>query len=254
VEVDDFDGSLKMGLRLGEHMQSQNFWYGYYSRDVVLLLKRLLKRGATVFDVGANIGEIALVAANCVGRKGRVYAFEPVSTLFQSLEKNIAINQLDHIAAFQRGLADRDGRTVIYKQRGSFSDGTVHEGLGSIFASESRSEPIEEIQLTTMDQLVKEQNVRRLDLVKIDVEGAELSVLRGSIATLERFRPYIILELQSQTANSAGHEQTEILELIENLGYSIYTIQRKACLSPLSRESLRAFQNVLCAPDGADIQ
>jgi len=76
ITIDDFDGSLTIDLRLNEHLQSQIFWYGYYSRDIVMTMDRILTPGMVVFDVGANIGEISLCAARRVGSEGGVYSFD----------------------------------------------------------------------------------------------------------------------------------------------------------------------------------
>ena len=94
VEVEDYDGDLNMALDLNDHMASQIFWFGYYSRDVVQCLKARLKPGDAFIDGGANIGEITLVAAKAVGPSGRVVSFEPVDAIRSKLVRNIAVNQL----------------------------------------------------------------------------------------------------------------------------------------------------------------
>src|SRR5579863_2846250 len=92
VAVSDFDGDLRMELDLGEHMASQVFWFGYYSRDLLQALDRLLKPGDVFLDVGANIGEVSLFAAKRVGRAGRVTAFEPIPDLARKLRSHARVN------------------------------------------------------------------------------------------------------------------------------------------------------------------
>ncbi len=248
LTVKDFDGRLMIDLCLGEHMQSQIFWYGYYSRDIVLTMNKLLRPGMVVFDVGANIGEITMSAALRVGAAGRVFAFEPMPVLHEKLVFNLHRNGLKHVDPVRKGLSDKIGVAPIYFAESSFSDGTKHEGLGTLYPSEQRAGLAGQIELTTLDSFCAEFQPPRLDLVKIDVEGAELDVLRGGEQTLARYHPYLILEVQNETAQSAGHEAKDILKLLEPLGYTFFTIGRKAKLHPLQTDRLAAFQNVLCVP------
>ena len=248
VTVADFDGTLTVDLCLGEHMQSQIFWYGYYSRDIVLAMNKLLKPGMVVVDVGANIGEISLVAAQRVGAAGRVFAFEPMPALHQKLTFNLSRNGLNQVVPVRKGLSDKTGVAPIYFAESLFSDGTKHEGLGTLYPSGQRAGLAGEIELTTLDSFCAESQLSRLDLVKVDVEGAELDVLRGGERTLARFRPHLILEVQRETAQSGGHEAKDILQFLEPLGYAFFTIGRKARLYPLQPDNLAPFQNVLCVP------
>jgi len=248
VTVNDFDGNLTVDLCLGEHMQSHIFWYGYYSRDIVLTMNKLLQAGMVVCDVGANIGEISMAAAQRVGAAGHVFAFEPMPALHEKLVFNLSRNRLHQVDPVCKGLADKAGIAPIYFAASSFADGTKHEGLGTLYPSEQRASLAGEIELTTLDSFFAEAQPSRLDLVKIDVEGAELDVLRGGERTLARFRPYLILEVQNETAQSAGHEAKDILQFLEQLGYAFFTVGRKARLRPLQPDHLAAFQNVLCVP------
>jgi FkbM family methyltransferase len=250
LEVSDFDGCMKMKLRLDEHMQSQIFWYGSYSRDIILLLDRILEPGHVVADVGANIGEISLAAARRVGKTGKVHSFEPMSLLFNCLVQNSSMNNLKQIMPVQQGVSAGLGKTTIYAQEARFKDGTRHSGLGTIYPFGDRSVPVEEIELTTLDYYFEEHPLERLDLIKLDVEGAEHDVLRGALHTIRRHRPYIILELQEETAQSAGNSAETIRSTIESNQYDIYKIGRKAKLSRLTPEGIKRFQNVLCVPNG----
>ena len=252
-EVSDFDGCMKMRLRLDEHMQSQIFWYGFYSRDIILLLDRILEPGHVVADVGANIGEISLAAARRVGKTGAVYSFEPMSALFSCLVRNSGMNNLQQVVPVPQGVSAEPGKAMIYAQESRFKDGTTHSGLGTIYPFGDRSIPVEEIELNTLDLYFDKLPIERLDVIKIDVEGAEHDVLRGALHTIHKHRPYIILELQEETAHSAGNSAEEILSLIASCHYDIYAIGRKAKLSRLTREGIKRFQNVLCVPHGKHV-
>ena len=248
VTVTDFDGDFTATLCLDEHMQSQIFWYGYYSRDIILLLDKILMPGMVAIDVGANIGEITMVAAHRVGASGKVFAFEPMNSLYAQLQGHIESNQLSQVTAVKCGLSDQAGSAQLFSASEIFHDGTEHMGLGTLYSSTARATPTGVIEIDTLDKFVDGRDVTQVDLIKIDVEGAELPVLKGARNVLSRFRPYLIIEIQHETAEQAGYKASDILEFLEPLDYRFYTIGRKAKLMALSVETLRPFQNVLCAP------
>jgi len=249
VKIDDFDGEMTIDLRLGEHMQSQIFWYGYYNRDIVMAMGNILHPGMVVFDVGGNIGEIALCAARRVGDAGSVYSFEPIPGLYDTLQYNLSRNGLDQAHPIPVGVSNKVGSARIYVCGSRGGDGTVNEGLGTLYPSEATPLLSCEIKLTTLDDFCNEMSIDRLDLIKIDVEGSELDVLKGGAETLKRFRPRLIIEVQRQSAEASGATDVEILKHLEGLGYSFFSIGRKAKLQVLYPDQLKRFQNVLCVPN-----
>jgi FkbM family methyltransferase len=248
LRVNDFDGGLAINLRLDEHMQSQIFWYGSYSRDVLLVIQRLLRPGMVVVDAGANIGEITLASAKRVGPLGRVYAFEPVPELADALTQNVRLNDFRQVSVERQGLSSERGNQKIYRASSHFDDGSRHEGLATLYPSGQRGSVIGEIRLITLDDFCQESGVSRLDLIKLDVEGAELPVLKGATKTLLRFKPHIIVEVQQSTANQAGYHATDILSFVRSLGYRFDVIARGGRLRPVHEGSLTRFQNILCSP------
>lgn len=250
VNIDDFDGDLKLRLSLAESMQSQIFWFGYYSRDVCAVMKRLVRKGMVVVDAGANIGEITMVASKLVGADGHVYSFEPMTGIASQLEENLRANGISNTSVLRVGLSSDAGRLPIYLADGAFRDGSIHDGLGTLYATPERSRKVEEIRLTTLDLFARDAGLCRLDLLKLDVEGAELPALSGARETLTRFKPHLIIEVQDETSASAGYRAADILEFLEPFGYRFDTIGRMGRLHPLNAKSLRDFQNVLCTPVG----
>jgi FkbM family methyltransferase len=211
-----------------------------------LLLDKLLRPGMVVMDVGANIGEITLTSARRVGNLGRVYAFEPMPTLNARLQEHVDSNHLTQVTALCLGVSDHRGRAQIYAASGEFHDGTNHAGLGTLYASSVRGAAVGEIELQTLDQVVRERDIQRVDLIKIDIEGSELPALKGATETIDRFHPYFIIEIQNDTAEQAGYQARDILDLLSRHDYRFFTIGRKAKLSPLTADTLNPFQNVLC--------
>jgi FkbM family methyltransferase len=253
VVVSDFDGHLKVKLRLDEHMQSQIFWYGYYSRDIVLLMNRILQPRMVVLDVGANIGEITMAAAQRVGSNGHVYSFEPMTPLYSRLTEHLGMNGMNQVTPIAKGLSDRIGTATIFSAEAPFEDGTRHDGLGTLYPTASRSVAAGDIELTTLDEFCSSSNITRIDLVKIDVEGAELAVLKGGLTSIARFQPFLIVEVQTETAQDAGYKSEDIISLLKSMGYTFFVIGRKARLRPLGEAGLASFQNVLCVPAGVEV-
>jgi FkbM family methyltransferase len=249
IVVNDFDGDLKMELDVGELMGSHIFWYGSYSRALLRLLDRLLRPGDTLVDAGANIGEITLYAAKRVGPTGKVLAFEPMSAIADVLERNAALNHLDQVQVRRVGLSDNAGTMSIYSSTEHFR-ARPHDGLGTLHPGGTRTRLVEEVEVKTLDQEVTEHGVRRIDVLKVDVEGSELPLLRGAVKCLERDRPWIAIEVQEETSRSAGYAQEDILEYLEQFGYTFRRLGRRGSLIPVSRDTLGPFQNLLCTPPG----
>lgn len=188
-----------------------------YEPHVSRTLHRLLQPGDTFIDVGANIGVHVADAARIVGAQGRVVAIEPNTENCRLLLLTVEKNNLHNVTLIPSALSDVGEWTWFGTHIGS-NGGVLHsnreilaEGFGSVVP------------------------VRRLDdiapvdtrLIKIDVEGAEISVLRSGLTTLQRDRPSIIMEFSCEMVQRiCGIEPLEALSWIENLGYDIAVIQK----------------------------
>jgi FkbM family methyltransferase len=248
VRVDDFDGDLVMYLDLSEHMQSQIFWYGTYSRDICFLLNRELKQGMVFVDGGANAGEITLLAAKRVGASGRVLSFEPLDPMADQLQRNIDENKLTNVEVLRVGLSRAAGEATIYIARDNFSDGSRHDGLGTLFPTRERGEEAGTVPLITLDAFCRDRGLHRLDMIKLDIEGGELAALEGAREVLATMRPALIIELGEQTCRAAGYAMRDVYDFISGCGYSLSRIERKGALTPIGRDELREFQNLYCVP------
>lgn len=248
--ISNFDNSYVLTLDLREHMQSRIFWLGYYNLDIVAVLNNVLKAGMTVIDVGANIGEISMVSAKRVGPVGRVIAFEPLHTIADSLERNIANNNLSCISVIRHGASDHTGDARIYLKPNTIGDEAPNTGLGTLYPQEAESvdNSAEWIKLARLDDLPEIRSLDRIDLIKIDIEGAELACLRGARNTIEQHRPILIVEVQRDSCERAGYDQNDILVLLTEFGYNFYRIGRHGKASMISIDDLEDFQNVLCVP------
>ncbi len=246
VCVDDFDGGLKVWLSLSEHMQRRIFWMGYYSNDIIRLLDCILKPGMVVVDVGANIGEISMVAARRVGVSGKVVSFEPVTAIANQLTDHVNINNLSQIIVVRKALGHFAREHIpIYASCGQNVSDENH-GLASLYGEGQGSSVIDYVTMTTLDSTLSELTIDRIDLLKIDIEGGELPCLKGAEQLLRRCHPMIIVEVQGFSAKKAGWSVDELFSYLEGFGYEFFTIGKKGRLARLSPTAVTEFQNVFC--------
>jgi len=175
----------------------QSFPSGTDVTDSVLLaIRPFLAEDAICVDVGANIGLYSLAFA-WLAPRGHVYAFEPSPGTFDHLRQNVEENQLGNVEAFQLALGDQAEGTVHFHEFDFFTAGSFAVDDDSFLTSEALGSNYFEAPATTLDAFVAEHGIDRIDLVKIDVEGAELSVLDGAKETLSAMQPKVVLEFNS---------------------------------------------------------
>jgi FkbM family methyltransferase len=226
VLIEDFDGDLCYEVELRHHMGSHVFCYGSYSRHILRILDALIEPGMTVVDVGANAGEITVFAAKRVGPRGKVVAFEPLGRMADRLARNVALNEFPQVTTVRLGLSDKEQAVPIYGTESEFHDGTVNEGLATIHAGGDRTVELERIQLTTLDLYTASADIGDIDVIKVDVEGAELEVLRGARRVLRDQRPWLILEVSDLVGPGKEDRATGILEFLASFDYSFFRISR----------------------------
>jgi len=244
--IDDFDGDLKFHCHLGEHIGSQMYWRDSYSWDQLRVLDSYLSPESVFFDVGANQGEFTLFAAKHLSQ-GTVYAFEPMSEMFRRLSRNVEENGFENVRLIQAGLWSRTETKPLFTMPGRFSDGSRHKGLNTLFQTEERNVLAEVVPLMTLDGFVQDENLTRLDAIKLDVEGAEHEVLRGGLATMERFRPVLLLEVSEVCLAAAGSSGRLLLDLLSRW-YRFELVRKVGRSTPIRADRIGAYQNILCLP------
>jgi len=191
--------------------------YGEWAQAEVHLLEQIVRAGDTVIDVGANIGTHALAFAQMVGRHGRVHAFEPSSWNYDLLTANLAANNLTSVRSYQSCVGAAPG-TVAFPLIGPL-DGDNLGAVGFYLIEEWGCETVER-PITSIDSLA----LPRIDLIKIDVEGHELAVLDGAMATIAAARPAIFVEIINAVAVKSGEEgfAQAVIERLRPLGYHFW--------------------------------
>lgn len=193
---------------------------GLYELAVTETLHRLMPEGGTAIDVGANIGYLTGLLAQRAGASGLIYACEPCPPTYQQLQANIrliehGLQNLAPIKSYPMGLSDHVGEaTLILNSPGQVDSFEEDDGAPHIGQPSVGSETVT-IQTTTLDELVGD---RAIDVMKIDVEGHELAVLRGARNALHQRRiQHIVFE------DHAGGD-SEACQLLSRTGYQVHRI------------------------------
>jgi FkbM family methyltransferase len=179
--------------------------YGEYSEAEIDVLKQIIRPGDLIVDAGANIGTHTIFFAKTVGPTGVVLAFEPQRVFFQTLCANLALNGLTNTHCYQAALGDVEDTIIVPPL-----DYSKEINLAAL--SLEGHQQGERVRLTTLDSI----NAPRCRLIKIDVEGMELAVLRGAARWIREFRPALYVE-NERAAKSAG-----LIAHILELGYRLY--------------------------------
>lgn len=211
--------------------QSIRLTYGYGSRyskigryepDIAIPFADAVRPGATVFDIGAHIGILSLLAAERAGARGRVFAFEPSPDTLEVLRQHVALNS--------DGAAIEVVPAVVSDEKGSVTFFTYGESMAASLSREN-VEVLNEQRLTapatavtvpavTIDEFAAEHGAVP-EVIKIDVEGAELRVLRGAERTLRDHSPVIFCEIHPNQMRNMGDSVEELRAFVESHGYSL---------------------------------
>jgi FkbM family methyltransferase len=208
-----------MELELSNWSQRMTYFLGrYYELSVQKLMNAILKPGDRFIDIGANIGEITLHASHLVGENGKVESFEPNPECVSIINNNVIRNDIKNIKVFPFGLSDRPDVLKLNLT-------SAHSGTATLAPVDKATKSFE-VQIITGDSVVL-TDTKRVRLIKIDVEGFELQVLKGLKHSLEEFKPLLITEIIESQLERAGTSGLEIEELLRDLGYMPYGISTR---------------------------
>ena len=168
----------------------KTYVFGTYEPGVVQGLEELVQPGWTAVDVGANIGYFTLLMANRVGPQGKVIAFEPLAENFRILKENIQLNGHSNVIAENLALMSRAGRIELR----SATPGAI-TWVASVKIDQNSAVESQSVEAVTLDEYVQRKGIAKVDFLKIDVEGAEASVLEGATSVLDRDKPILLIEM-----------------------------------------------------------
>jgi len=192
------------------------------------VFKKHIKEGDTVLDLGAFIGYYTLIAAKLVGKKGKVYAFEPDPNNFVILKKNVELNGYKNVVLIQKAVSNENRKCRLYLSENNF-------GEHSIYGSKTGRKFIE-IKSVKLDDIP----IDKVNFIKMDIQGAEWSAIQGMSSILKRNKKLkIYTELDPFALRKAGVEPQEYLKLLIDNGFNLYNINElKQRLEPILTSKL----------------
>lgn len=216
---------VRLHLDLRDYTQRVMFYDAYETQELKFMTA-VLSPGDIVVDIGANTGLFSLVAGRAVGQSGEVHAFEPIPGNFERLVENVHLNDLQNVHLNASAVSDQAGKVVLAidedmaRTSGSDSSGS--------FTLARLNKPVREIMAPadTIDAYVaRELHDRPIRLVKVDVEGAEPFVLRGTSHTLLTHGVDILmLEVSVYALSRGGLKILDIVEPLQTAGYELYRL------------------------------
>jgi FkbM family methyltransferase len=176
-------------------------------------------KGSTVFDVGAHVGEWALLFSELVGASGRVVAFEPDPVARASLKRNLEMNRISNVVVEEKSVSDRTGKALLAAER-------FGSGLSSIVRPPGRGARYRQVEVasTTLDEYCEARGLSP-DWIKIDAEGAEPLIVRGMRHLIENLHPSVILEFHSDHLTS--EEKSEAWSTVTERASSVEFLQSR---------------------------
>lgn len=191
-------------------------------RSIFNVMRSVLRPGDVFVDIGANIGVYTVFASRLVGKLGRVLAIEMMPETASRLEKHVQMNGLENVEVFRCALSDTRGQKVrATVQPGKFGQATIavdseRYGFGSAV----------DVETETLDQLVAAAGVQGARMIKIDVEGAEIQVLRGGLGCLGKAE-YVVYERWGWRRQ----ESSDVDRLLEGAGFMLASLDGNNCLA-----------------------
>ncbi|WP_420641999.1 FkbM family methyltransferase [Candidatus Leptofilum sp.] len=189
--------------------------YGVYEPNVTLIVKELIQPGMTFLDIGANIGYYSMLVAAKVTDKGRVLAFEPIAENRDLFAKSMEVNKFQNMELFPYAVSDSE-HTVSLEMGGRTSNSRITS------AAEANKNNLQ-AQTVVLDTFLSE--LTALDMIKMDIEGAEFLALNGMSSLVSRYKPHIITEFSPGLIPKTSHVQPiEYLQKIVGFGYNLQII------------------------------
>ncbi len=192
-----------------------------WEKETTRALEWLVREGMVFVDAGAHIGYYTLLAARHVGPSGKVYAFEPAAENLDLLRKNVELNGYRNVVVVPKALADRPGIMDFYLCPLETTCNSFY------YRSEEYSRQPVKVEVTTLDDFLEAEGWPRVDVVKIDVEGAERMVLAGMRRLLARKGALrLIVEVNPGTLKAAGVDPQGLLQELRGLSFRLSVLDK----------------------------
>jgi FkbM family methyltransferase len=244
-ELDGSHGSVRLFVDLADHVIGLNIVRGQYEVDEVRYMRSVLKPGDTAIDAGAHIGFFTMQMAAIVGAEGRVYAFEPVDSNADLLERSIVENRFaDRIDFHRAAVGAATGTATLTFPVETLNTGGAYllrDGTSALAGNQKKT-----VTVVALDDLPIRRPVR---MIKMDVEGAEPLVIEGAAAVLREDRPVVLSELHpTQLERASGMTAAAFLVAMRAIGYRAHLLEHGHVGAALDRAPDDALVSIVLLP------
>ncbi len=210
---------LGTGLKFCPDKSNPDFAKGTYELPLQKAFASYVQPGNVFYDIGANIGFFTVLAAQLVGRSGQVYAFEPVPENAERVRYNAKLNRFSNVTVFQKAVSANIGEGNLLLAHHSGGATLSHVGTPPDLRGAMK------VDLVCIDNLVEQKKMKPPTVVKVDVEGAEIDVLKGMLKTIDQYKPIIFYEVDDGNKEAFQQKSDALETFIRQLGYKIVHLE-----------------------------
>jgi FkbM family methyltransferase len=206
---------------LRDMLAREVFFAGCFAAHEIAFARSILRLGMSFVDLGANWGLFSLVASHLVGSAGHVVAVEADPRIFAKLKSNVERNHLNQVQVFEVAAADCDSHLIL----AAHDHGGSNWGTSRLVEASSKASQVFTVRSRRLDSLLDEAGLQGIDLLKVDVEGAEDMVLTGMEVGLRTKRYFrILLELHPRELAARGRNIRDVIGVLTTAGYKGYAL------------------------------
>jgi FkbM family methyltransferase len=235
----------RIAVALPDLIQSRIYFFGFWEPNLTHFIRRALRAGDTFVDVGANIGYFSLLASKIVGERGQVFSVEASPTIHRKLQRNISLNKCRNVRVFNIAASDEEGSLSIYLGNDDNLGATTTVASVAV-KSAQKLEAV--VPAKPLPAIIGAENLLRARLIKIDVEGAELSVLRGIGQLLGKFGDDTEWVVEAWADGGQGSDTAELLASFRKAGYKLFELPNDyrvgAYIGPSANFTLRELEEI----------
>ena len=185
-----------------------------YEPEMIDTIEKIVKKGDSFFDLGANEGYFSVLSSKIVGRNGKIYAIEPQSRLQNIIEINFKLNSINNGKIIQKAISNKIGKIEF-----SLTPDT-NTGSSGLYNTTKYKNPTETVKMITLEQLFYEEKIKKIKLIKIDIEGLEYEAILGSKKLfMQNIIENIALELHPDILLKRNKSESEIIKFLNDAGY-----------------------------------
>ncbi len=205
---------VRFCLDISDNLEHSIYFFGLMKSGFDVASK-YIEKSEVIFDIGANIGTASIIMS-MMNPHAKIYSFEPHPVTFKSALEISGLNKIGQVIYNNIGLGEESGKKLLFEVNSN------NAGMNRM-VSGGEDYPSIEVRVEKMDNFVSDNQINRLDFIKIDVEGYEYAVLKGGSETLKKFHPVLYIEIDDNNLKDCGSSAAEVINLIRTYGYNTFS-------------------------------